>query len=571
MYSISLSFASGMTLFVQPFSLFAIVLRDLEYSGVLCYTHGYTFTVFIVTIQLSLLMIALDRNYAIMNSLRYPYIFTQRLCYGLIALSWLCGVILAIPALVGPEIGQYQFRRHQYTCTLDWAFGNVVYLGIFSAVTFLFPVLIQGGCYLKIFIAALGHSKRRRQVHPMVTQNSKFQDGPSDSADSAGSGASSTIAVRTTECKAVRTIFLIAFSYCVCWVPYFTDVFLLVLKQESKPSLSVTAICLVFTSSVLNPLIYAYMNRVMRREIWRFVCGSLVQLGPEDFTSTSGNTITGAKHTSKGWNKEQRHRSKSTGGLFSNEMDTIQEEIEETKSEGSYPVVNTPATCSIPHQSIKMTVLPYSDEHLQPSGTAKTHNVHTHFKQLPKLAFVKTESQCIRISDPTTNDEVKPKCKSNTASSRWNIIRTEKFLEEKQRTKRSNLPNAAASRDTMQKQRDCGSFLYFQNENHVKTRPKSFHRSISEMSMNHKTSASELPNLLKFKISVSDENRSKQSLILKSKFGFKRKSHDRTLSQCGASTSRESLALAKMSAGDQLKSHGQRKAWDQCRSFSVPK
>ena len=560
-----------MTILVQPFSLIAIVLRDIEYSGALCYIHGYTFTIFIVTIQLSLLIIALDRNYAIMNSLRYPNIFTQPLCCGLIALSWLCGIILAIPALVGPEIGQYQFQRHQYTCTLDWAFGNGVYLGLFSAVTFLFPVLIQGGCYLKIFIAALGHSKRSRQVHPMVTQNSKLQDGPSDSADSAGSSVSSTIAVRTTECKAVKTIFLIAFSYCVCWVPYFTDVFFLVLKQESKPSLSATAICLVFTSSVLNPLIYAYMNRVIRREIWRFLCGSLVQLGPKDYTSASGSTITGAKHTSIGRNKEQRHRSKSTGGLYSSEMETILEEIEETKSEGSYPVVNTTATCNTSHRINKVTVLPYPDDHLQLSGTAKTHNVHTHLKQLPKLAFVDNESQCIRSSDPTTNGEVKSKCKSNTASSRWNIIRTEKFLEEKQRTKRSNLPNAAASRDTMQKQRDCGSFLYFQNENHVKTRPKSFHRSISEMSINHKTSASELPNLLKFKVSVSDENRSKQSLILKSKFGFKRKSHDRTLSQCGASTSRESLALANMSADDQLKSHGQRKAWDQCRSFSVPK
>ena len=560
-----------MTLLVQPFSLVAIVLRDLEYSGVLCYIHGYTFTIFIVTIQLSLLMIALDRNYAIMNSLRYPYIFTQPLCWGLIALSWLCGVILAIPALAGPEVGQYQFQRHQYTCTLDWAFGNVVYLGIFSAVTFLFPVLIQGGCYLKIFIAALGHSKRSRQVHPMVTQNSKFQDGPSDSADRAGSSASSTIAVRTTECKAVKTIFLIAFSYCVCWVPYFTDVFYLMITHEPKPSLSATAICLVFTSSVLNPLIYAYMNQVMRREIWHFLCGSLVQLGPEDFTSASGSTITGAKHTSIGWNKEQRPRSKSTGGLFSNEMDTIPEEIEETKSEGSYPVVNTTTTCNTPHQSNKITVLPYPDEHLQLSGTAQTHNVHIHLKQLPKLAFVEKEEQCIRISDSTTNDEVKSKCKSNTASSRWNIIRTEKFLEEKLRTKRSNLPKAAVARDTMQKQRDCGSFLYFQNENHVKTRPKAFHRSISEMSINHKNPASELPNLLKFKMSVSDENRSKQTLTLNSKIEFKRKSLDRTLSQCGASTSRESLALAKLSADDQLESHGQRNAWDQCRSFSVPK
>ena len=560
---------SGMTLLVQPFSIFAVVSRDMEYSGVVCYVHGYLFTVFIVTIQLSLLMISLDRNYAIMNSLRYPYIFTQSLCGVLIALSWLCGVILAIPALAGPGIGQYQFQPYQYTCTLDWAFSNIVYLGIFGSVTFLIPVLIQGGCYLKIFLAALGHSKRSRQVHPWVTQNSKFQDGPSESENSADSCASSTMAARTTECKAVRTIFLIALAYCVCWVPYFTDAFFLMKTKESKPSLSATAICLVFTTSVLNPVIYAYMNRVTRREIGRFLCGTPVQSETDDFLSTSVSTFTGAKQASAGWISQQMHRSRSTGGIISNEMDTIPEETEETRSEGSYPIAESAAHIS--QHSKEISSLPFTGNYLQLDDPAKTHNIHMDLKQLPKCELVDNEVENLQVTDSKVSDELKLKYKSKN-NSLWGIVRTDKFFDERRRNNRSNSSDAAISRSKRRRRRDCGSFLYFQNDNHVKARLKSIRRgqSHSEMSVDHKISIAELPDLLKFRLSVTDEDRSKKSLTVNSKLEFKNKSFDKECSQYGAGTSRDSVTSSNVTADIQLKSHGRRKTWYRSKSFAIP-
>ena len=560
----------GMTIFVQPFSLFAVVSRDMEYTGALCYIHGYLFTVFIVTIQLSLLMISLDRNYAIMNSLRYPYIFTQSLCNVLIALSWLFGIILAIPPLASAGLGRYRFQEYQYICSLDWTTSHA-YLGIFSSVTFLIPVLIQGGCYLKIFMAALGHSKRSRRVYPWVTQSSsKFQDGSSESADSMDSGTSSTGSVKTTECKAVRTIFLIALAYCICWVPYFTDAYLLLKTQQSRSSLRAAAICLIFTTSVLNPVIYAYMNRITRREIGRFLCGNPVQSETEDFASTSLSTFTTSKQAATGWVLQQRHRSRSTGGIISNEMDTIPEETEETKSEGSYPITETTAHSSLPNTNI--SALPYTTNCLQNSDMPNTDSVHMELKHLPKCELIENDVENIQVSESKINDGVKLKLGAK-GESLWSIVKTEKFFEERRRATRSNSSDAAMPKYKKRKRRDCGSFLYFQNDNHVKSKLKSIKRgqSHSEVSVDHRISVAELPDLLKFRLSVTDVDKSKKSLTLNSKFEIKNKSFDGDFSQCGASTSRDTVSSSNVMADIQLENHDRRNRWHRSKSFAIPK
>ena len=528
-----------MTLFVQPFSLFAVVSRDVTYSGAWCYIHGYLFTVFVVTIQLSLLMISLDRNYAIMNSLRYPYICTQSLCNILIALSWIFGLIMAIPPLARAGLGKYDFQRHQFICSLDWTSGHA-YLGIFSSVAFLIPILIQGCCYLKIFLAALGHSKRSRRVHPWATQSSsKFQDGPSGSSESSDSINSSMGPSRATECKAVRTIFLIAVTYCICWVPYFTDAYLRLKSQETKSTLSSTAICLVFTTSVLNPVIYAYMNRVTRRVIGRFLCGNPVQPEPDDYVSTSMSTFSTAKQVSVGWPLPERHRSRSTGGIFSNEMDTILEETEsnccETRSEGNYPICDTnahaPAHAS---QSDPLTSFaPHQKHGIVGDQDGETENGGPTQYDLIRVAEEGTSSEKI-------NQGVKLKVRQK-GDSLWNIVKSERFSQEKRKTNRSNSCSSDNVKYRKRKSKDCGSFLYFQTDDHFRTKLKSIRRALSrsEMSVDHNILVSELPDRLKLRVSVTDLDRNKKGVTLNSKVEFKNsgRSFDREMTQYGASTS----------------------------------
>lgn len=562
---------SGMTLFVQPFSLFAVVSRDMTYSGAWCYIHGYLFTVFIVTLQLSLLMISLDRNYAIMNSLRYPYICTQSLCNVLIALSWLLGIILAIPPLAGAGLGEYNFQKHQYICSLDWTTSHV-YLGIFSSVTFLIPILIQGGCYLKIFMAALGHSKRSRRVHPWVTQSSsKFQDGASESSESTDSSNSSTGSTKTTECKAVRTIFLIALAYCICWVPYLTDAYLLMNKRQSRSSLSAAAICLIFTTGVLNPVIYAYMNRVTRREIGRFLCGNPMQPEAEDYISTSMSTFSAAKQASVGWPMPERHRSRSTGGIFSKEMDTILEETEdnccETRSEGSYPVND----CN-PHTPAKTTAsapLPNTSASVQ-DCESNVEIIHKQTEQIPRYEFMRTDEE--NAPQCKIKDGIKLEVKTKR-NSPWSIVKTQKFCEERRRTNRSNSYDALMSKYRKRKSRDCGSFLYFQHNDHVKSKLRAIKTGSnrSEVSVDHKISVTELPDMLKFRFSVTDMDKTKKSLTVNSKVEIQNKSLDNELPHCIASTSRETITSDKVMADVHVQNEEKIRIGRRSSSFAVLK
>ena len=560
---------TGMTLFVQPFSLFAVVSRDVIYSGAWCYIHGYLFTVFVVTIQLSLLMISLDRNYAIMNSLRYPYICTQSLCNVLIALSWLFGVIMAIPPLAGAGLGKYNFQKHQYICSLDWTTGHA-YLGILSSVAFLIPILIQGCCYLKIFMAALGHSKRSRRVHPWVTQSSsKFQDGPSESSESSDSVNSSIGSPKATECKAVRTIFLIAVAYCICWVPYFTDAYLLLKSEESMSSLSATAICMVFTTSVLNPVIYAYMNRVTRREIGRFLCGNPVQPEADDYISTSMSTFSAAKQVAAGWPLPERHRSRSTGGIFSNEMDTILEETEdnccETRSEGNYPIcdTNTHAPAHATHCEPLCSFNPHQRDGMISEQKVQTDAIHPN-----KFDLVHVRPVEERVSNEQLNEGIKLKVKQK-GNSLWNIVKSEKFCEERRKTSRSNSYDAMISKYRKRKSRDCGSFLYFQHNDQLRAKLKSINRTVSrsEMSVDHKISVTELPDRLKFRVSVTDLDKHKKALTLNSKVEIK--NTGRTFDREIASTSRDTF---KSRVDDMpMRARDKRRQWRRSSSFSVSK
>ena len=287
-----------MALLVIPCTFYAAVNHGTVYSGVWCHVQGFVFTSGVVTVQLALLVISLDRNYAIMNSLRYPNVFTQKLCTVMIVFSWAISLILSFPPLLNSGLGTYKFHRYQFMCTLDWS-GTSPYLHVFHIFAFVLPILVQGFCYLKIFTAALGHTKRSMRVYPWVTNSSvkTVKDSASDSSESNESLGSEDIHRGATQYKAVRTIFLIALSYCICWVPYLAESYLVHTRKTFYPHLSAASICLVFSTGLLNPVIYAYMNRVTRREIGRFICGIPVINDSEDFVSTSMSTYPSAKTT----------------------------------------------------------------------------------------------------------------------------------------------------------------------------------------------------------------------------------------------------------------------------------
>ena len=290
---------------------------------------------------MSLLLISVDRNYAIIKALRYVDVFTPRLSKILIGTSWLASFVFPVPPLLG--WGKYDYNMGQYTCALDWTFSSE-FLYSFFVLCLMLPIFVQGFCYISIFKAAISHTKRASKIYPMMPStlnelptNTIEGDPPSNSSEESIESFSVQVRYRSMECKAVRTIVLIAFAYLVCWLPYFSVSFIKMIDSTSNPYNEAASICCVFFSGFVNPVIYAFMNRITRHEINKFFCGyshrdtrrTSTGNSSDDYYSTTMTGVSGPSGRGS-ISSGQRHRASIKSESISRmlEMKTIEEEVE---------------------------------------------------------------------------------------------------------------------------------------------------------------------------------------------------------------------------------------------------
>ena len=499
-----------MALLVLPFSLVAVVSHKMTYSGPWCQIQGFFSTVVIVTLQLNLLVISLDRNYAIMNSLRYTSVFTQRLCTIFTSGSWAVAIVLSIPPLFKEGMGEYTFQPYQFICALDWG-TDAGYLIAFSIIAFIFPILVESRCYIRIFIAAVSHTKNTARVYPSisVTRSTKLmRDNASDSSESSDGASSVDSKHHAAGCKAVRTIFLTALFYSICWVPYFTSSSLKAIYHITFPHLSAASICLLYSSGILNPIIYVYLNRVIRREIGKFLCGSTSQSESDDFLSTSMSNFSSAKQAVSVWSA-QRIRSRSAGGQI-NEMGTIVEESEDTA------VIETRSECNL-HLGASSSHDIENVRHKLTTQTRSNDNDDRNDTKSPAIIdkFIGTCETSVQSSDVVVFGKTTLKCKQDSFIASKTESRTKDNIsnipQSHRRTSRSN-SFAYFSSAKRRKKRDCGSFLYFEHDDIFKKLQEARDsekmsekaRKNERYSLDHKISMSSLPKILRFRLSVTD-------------------------------------------------------------------
>lgn len=487
------------------------------YTGHWCEAQGFFFTVVMVAQQLALLTISLDRNYAIMNSLRYLNVFTQRLCSILIACSWLLSVLVSIPPLLNSDMGNYVFHENQFYCGLDWT-TNANYLISFSVLTFGIPLVIQSFCYIKIFFAAVGHSKRSSKVQPFPGRRTTSEIKSDSSNDY-------SVRRKSVECKAVKTILVIALAYSICWVPYFVDSFLTLKGKDINSNFSAASICFVFSSSIFNPMIYAYMNRVTRHEIGIFVCGISALNDSGDAASTSSAYSTT-------W-ALSRIRSKGHGPML-NEMGTIMEETEVDESVFCAPrsvnnlniaccesstTLQSQGTRSIRHAE---TIIVKADNCFQIDEQVNCQSTHVHARTIPTI-----------ILPPASDSNVKPstKCSRKTLKdTAWNIVKSDKFNDERRKCTKS--VKSSFTKGRQGSNADCGSFLYFENKSNMaatKSKKKREVRTPHRYSVDHVQSISvgNYPSLMKFRLSLNEANLNNiNKVTVKSDFEFVNKAYE---------------------------------------------
>ena len=179
---------------------------------------------------LTMTAISLDRYYAFTLRLRYRQVVTFKRVVFLLAACWVFGLIWPLSWLLSEKIA-----------------GTVVTVGTFCC------IVITSISYIKITI---GIRRHQRQILAQQTIPAPQQHG----------GNHFSIGQYK---KSLNTMVLIFCLLIVCYLPYFTAVAVaMVIGSNSSVILAwnVTS-AFIFLNSLLNPLVYCWRMREIRREV----------------------------------------------------------------------------------------------------------------------------------------------------------------------------------------------------------------------------------------------------------------------------------------------------------------
>ncbi|XP_023216404.1 G-protein coupled receptor 161-like [Centruroides sculpturatus] len=203
----------------------------------------------------SLLLIAIDRCYAVNNPLHYTMTFNKKLNYLQIIGIWMISVILSLPPVLG--LFRIEYRRSWHSCSILWYSSTpslVIYSTVLTISGFLVPFIKLCLTYRSMYLAAKKNSARAR-MYPYRKKLSSFKLGE--------------------EWRAIRTPLMVVTSHVVSTLPFY-----LVLALESyskryvRPDwlMSIVNIAL-FSSSIINPYLYVFRNKTTKKELRKLVYG----------------------------------------------------------------------------------------------------------------------------------------------------------------------------------------------------------------------------------------------------------------------------------------------------------
>lgn len=279
---------------VMPMALLYEVLGTWNFGTVVC-DIWISFDQLSCTASiLNLCAISVDRYWAITKPLEYGVKRTPRRMMLCVALVWLGAACITLPPLLilGNE---HEDENGAPKCLVCQYFGYQVYATLGS---FYIPLSVMLFVYYQIFRAArrIVLDEKRAQTRLENTMNGGNKEKPIETSTGTIIGSPHQKKLRfqlAKERKASTTLGIIMSAFTVCWLPFF----ILALMRpfidgnpEDEPvvprSLYPIFLWLGYANSLLNPVIYATLNRDFRKpfqEILYFRCSSLNLMMREDF------------------------------------------------------------------------------------------------------------------------------------------------------------------------------------------------------------------------------------------------------------------------------------------------
>ena len=295
MFIVNLAIADlCVTGFTDPMSITGVVLGPQFFNKrmVLCHVIG---TICLSSCACSLWTIStisINRFILICHNQYYARVFTWRRTILYCLLLWLSAYALDVPNYL--NWGDHNFDEKIMACSYDRT-AAYSYTAFFILSFVAFPLVIVSYCNVQIYLtvkrskmkvaagkqffvsttgkapvaqlSTVSHTMDIATSHvPSVDKASVFkpEEGGTTSINanfnSAEPGQAMRCKVNTGDLKLAKTLFVVFLVFCVCWAPY-GSLLLLDMKDVVSKEYYVVAIKLAHTSSSVNPLVYAALNK----------------------------------------------------------------------------------------------------------------------------------------------------------------------------------------------------------------------------------------------------------------------------------------------------------------------
>ncbi|EAA08564.1 AGAP004223-PA [Anopheles gambiae str. PEST] len=285
-------------LLVMPMALLYEVLEEWRFGEVFC-DIWVAFDVLSCTASiLNLCAISVDRYWAITKPLEYGVKRTPRRMIACIVLVWLAAACISLPPLL--ILGNEHEINGQPACSVCQNFFYQIYATLGS---FYIPLAVMLFVYFQIFRAArrivMEEKRAQKRLESAIngaTQAVALEKKPpgmvGEKVGPPGKVTTSSPQNKrlrfqlAKERKASTTLGIIMSAFTICWLPFFILALVRPFMKDDHRTLSSFFLWLGYANSLLNPIIYATLNRDFRKpfqEILYFRCSSLNNMMREDF------------------------------------------------------------------------------------------------------------------------------------------------------------------------------------------------------------------------------------------------------------------------------------------------
>ncbi|XP_028654809.1 trace amine-associated receptor 13c-like [Erpetoichthys calabaricus] len=240
-------------LLVLPFSMIRTVETCWYFGPDICRTHSSVDLFFCTVSIFHLGFIAVDRYFAVCDSLRYSSKMNNKVISYIILTGWILAAIYSYGSIHSKSndeglLSTVPMMACEGSCLLLF---NKLW-SIVDILTFVLPCSAMVVIYARIYSVAKSQARKIQNMDIKSQTTEESQAGKK----------------RKLEQKAAKTLGIVMGAFLACWVPYFTTTVVDAFYNYQTPAVIFDGfIWLAYTNSAFNPLIYGFFYPGFRKAL----------------------------------------------------------------------------------------------------------------------------------------------------------------------------------------------------------------------------------------------------------------------------------------------------------------